>query len=118
VLQPLEPNEFRRATANIEQNGACGTRINQWRAPGCSEACLGLAIYHLEPKAKFVRHTIQKLRAVFSGSARLGRNQARAGNTFVFHFISADGQSRHRAADRGLAQAARRRDTLPEPYDS
>jgi hypothetical protein len=77
----------------------------------------GLAIDHLKLKTKFVRHTIQKLLAVFGRPAGFGCNQARAGNALVFHFITADGQGRHRAADRGLAQATRRRDALAEPYN-
>ena len=56
--------------------------------------------------------------AVDRGAAGLGGDQARAGDAAVAHLVAADGQRLDRARDRGVADAAGRRDALAQPDDA
>jgi hypothetical protein len=113
----LDPHQFGRAAADIEQDGAASVRIEQRRAADHGERRLGLAVDHFEPDAGLGCDLIAKTVGIVRGAAGFGRDQPQPRGVFRSHLIAADTQRSDSAADRGVADAAGRGDALPQPDD-
>ncbi len=113
----LDPDQFGRAAADVEQDGAPPLRVEQRRAADHGKRRLGLAIDHLEPDAGFGRDPVPKTVGVGGGAAGFGRDQPQAFCLFGLDLVAADAERGDGALDRGIADAAGRRDALPQPDD-
>ena len=94
------------------------SRIDQRRAAGGGEVGLGLAVDDLEIDADLVADHLEEFRAIGGGAARLGRDQARAGDRPAVHLVAANAQRRHRAGNGGIRQPPRRGHALAEADDA
>ena len=113
----LDPDQFGRAAADVEQDGAPPLRIEQRRAADHGERRLGLAVDHLEPDAGLGGDPVPKAVGVRGRAAGFGRDQPQALGLLGLDLVAADAQRGDGAFDRGLADAAGRRDALAEPDD-
>ena len=117
-LRARQPYDFRRAAADIEQDGTVGLRVDQRRAAGGGKPGFRFTVDDLELKAGFLGDAGKKRGAVLRRPAGFGRDQPGAGHALVFHLVAANGERRERPPDSGVAQAARRRDALSQPDDT
>ena len=71
----LDPDQFGRAAADVEQDGAPPLGIEQRRAADHGQRRLGLAVDHFEPDAGLGRDPIPKAVGVRRRAAGFGRDQ-------------------------------------------
>src|SRR5262249_23585619 len=88
------------------------------RAAGRRQRGLGLAVDDLELEPDLLGDAGAELIAVLRRPTRLGRDQPRPRHPAMAHLVPADRERLDRAADRGLADAARPRDALAKPDDA
>ena len=75
ALFAAEPDDFRRAAADIEQHDAFGGGIGQRGAAGGGKPGLGLAGDDFELQAGLLANPGDEFRAVFGGAAGFGGDQ-------------------------------------------
>ena len=113
----LDPNQFGRSAADIEQNGAPSVRIEQRRAADHGERCFGLAVDHFEADAGLRGDPIAKTFGIRRGAAGLGRDQPQPPGLPGLDLVAANAQRGDGALDRGVADTAGRGDSLAQPDD-
>ncbi len=114
----LDPNQFRRPAADVEQDGAPPVRVKQRRTTGHRQRCFGLAIDHFKPDAGLGRHPVHEAVGIRRRAAGFGGDQTQAFGPLRLDLVAADAEGGDGAVDRGVADAAGRRDPLPEPDDA
>ena len=100
----VDPDEFRRAAADVEEEDAGGVRIDQRGAAGDRQARLGLARDDLEGQAGLGAHALDEFGAVLGRAAGLGGDQPGAADLAVGELGAADAR-----APRWRAPSPRRR---------
>ena len=85
--------------------------------PMHGERGLGLAVDHLQPDAGLGRDAVAKTGGVGGRAAGFGRDQPQPLGLPGLDLVAANAQRRDRALDRGVADAAGRRDSLAQPDD-
>ena len=113
----LDPDQFGRSAADIEQDGAAAFWVEQRRAADHGQRCFGLAIDHFQLDAGFLCHTVAKMFGIVGRAAGFGRDQPQPARPAVADLVAADAQSRDRALDRGLADGTGRGNALAEADD-
>ena len=93
----------------------CG--IEQRRAADHGERCFGLAIDHLQPDAGLGGDPVAKAFGVRGRAAGFGRDQPQPLCLLGLDLVAANAERGDGALDRGLADAAGRRNALAEPDD-
>ena len=86
--------------------------------PVTARRCFGLAIDHLEPDAGLGGHPVHEAVGIRRRAAGFGRDQPQAFGLLGMDLVAANAQGGDGAVDRGVADAAGRRDPLPEPDDA
>ena len=114
AARPAEPDQFGRSAADVEQDDARSRRIEQFRAAGRRQPCLGGGIDDFQFEAGFRGDAGAERFAVLGGAASLGGDQPRAHHAARPHLVAADQQRIDRALDRRLADTARSRHALAE----
>ena len=114
----LDPDQFGRTAADIEQDGAAPLRIEQRRATDHRQRRFGFAIDDLEPDAGRGGDPIPKTVGVRRRAAGFGRNQSQPFGSPQFDLVAANAERRDGALDRGLADAAGCGDPFAEPDDA
>ena len=114
----VDPDELRRAAADVEEDDAGGVRVDQRGAAGDGEPRLGLARDDLEREAGLLADAVDELRAVLGRAAGLGGDQPGAGDVAVGELGAADLERLDGADHRRLAEAAVGADPLAEPDDA
>ena len=113
----LDPHQFGRAAADVEQDGAPPLRVEQRRAADHGERGFRLAVDHLELDASFGCDPVAKTVGIGGGAAGFGRDQPQPFCLLGLDLVAADAQRDDGAFDRGVTDAAGRRDALAEPDD-
>ena len=113
----LDPDQFGRSAADVEQDGAAPIWIEQRRAAEHRERGLGLAIDDFQPDAGLGRDAVAKAGRVGGRAAGLGRDQPQPPGFAGLDLIAANAQRGDGALDRGIADTAGRRDSLAQPDD-
>ena len=113
----LDPHQFGRSAADIEQDGASSPRVDQRRATDHGERSLGLAIDDLQTDPGLGGDAVSKAFGVRSGAAGLRRDQPQPPRLSRLDFVAANAQRRNGAFDRRVADAARCRDSFAEAHD-
>ena len=113
----LDPHQFRRSAADVEQDGATALGVEQRRAADHGQRRLGLAVDHLELDAGLFGDLVPKAVGIVGRAAGLGRDQPQAPRLAVADLVAADAQRRNRAVDRRLADGTGRGDALAQPDD-
>ena len=93
------PDDFRRAAADVEQDGRLGLLVGELAAAGRGEKGLGLAIDDLEMHAQGVAHPLKELPAVQRRIGRPPSRQPRPRDAARAHLVAAD-LAAHRACAR------------------
>ena len=119
LVRAVEPHQFRRAAADVEQHRAVGLRIDQRRAAGGGEPRLGLAIDHFQLEAHLVARRGRGNPSPFSAARQASVAIRRARVTPLFFILLRQiASAAMRALDRRFAQPAGQRDALAEPDDA
>ena len=113
----LDPDQFGRAAADVEQDGAPPFGVEQRRAADHGERRLGLAVDHLEPDAGLGGDPVAKAVGIGGGAAGFGRDQPQAPGLAVADLVAADAERRDGAVDRRLADGTGRGNALAQPDD-
>ena len=113
----LDPDQFGRAAADIEQDRAPPLGVEQRRAADHGKRRFGLAVDHLEPDAGLGSDAVAKAVGIGGGAAGLGRDQPQAVGLAVADLVAADAERRDGAVDRRLADGTGRGNTFAEPDD-
>ena len=113
----LDPDQFGRTAADVEQDGAASLGIEQRRTADHGQCGFGLAIDHLELDAGLGRNPVHEAVGVRRRAAGFGCDQPQPLCLFRLDLVAADAQRRDGAIDRGLADAAGRRNPLAQPDD-
>ena len=114
----LDPHQFGRTAADIEQDRAAASWVEQRRAADHRERRLGLAIDHLQPDAGLGGDAVAETLGIRGGAAGLGRDQPQPARPAVADLVAADRERGDRALDRGIADGTGRGDALAEPDDA
>ncbi len=86
----VEPHQFGRAAADIEQDDAVDRRIEQFGAAGRGEPRLGRGIDDLEFEAGFLGDAAAEFLAVLGGAAGFRGNEPRPRHAPRAHLVAAD----------------------------
>jgi hypothetical protein len=113
-----QPDQFRRAAADVEQDRALGRRIEQRGAAACGERRLGAAVHDLELETSFTPDASEEFLAVYGGAAGFGGDQARARYALLLELAGADAQRPDGAIHRRIREFTRARKPLAQPYDA
>ena len=114
----LEADQFRGAAADVEQEHAIGLRVDQRGAAGGRQPRFGLTVDDLQLKSHLLGDAGTEFGAVDRCATRLGGDQLRPRHATIAHLVAANGQRFDRTGDRGIADAAGCRYTLPQPDDA
>src|SRR5664279_4512182 len=114
----LDPDQFGRPAADVEQNSAPALRIQQRRTADDGECGFRLAVDHFKSDAGLGRDPIPKAVGVQCRAAGFGSDQPQALGLSGADFVAANAQCGDGAVDRGIADVTGRRDALAEPDDS
>ena len=114
----LEPDELRRAAANVEQHDRVGARIHQRRAAGRRQGSLGFTVDDLEFETDLASDTGTEFSPVVRRATRFGRDQPRPCDTAIAHLVATDRERSHCTVDRRIADAPRGREPLAETDDA
>ena len=113
----IDPHQFRRTAADIEEDDAGSGRIDQRGAAGDREPRFGLARHNLEGEAGLVPDAGDEFLAVLGSAAGLGGDHAGAADVSFGKLAAAHLQRLDGARHRRLAQAAVGADPLAEAHD-
>ena len=114
----IEPDQLRRASADIEYECKVRACVNERGAAGHGQPGLGLATDHLDIEIGFLPDAAEKMRRVFSQPAGLCGDQARTYNPMMPYLGRADFESIDGTIDRALRQAMAGRDALAQANDA
>ena len=113
----LDPDQFRRSAADVEQDGAPSLWVEQRRAADHGQRRLGLAVDHFQPDAGLAGDLVPETVGIVGRAAGFGRDQPQAARLAVADLVAADAERRNGAVDRGFADGTGRRDALAQPDD-
>ena len=113
----LDPDQFGRAAADVEQDRAPPLGVEQRRAADHGKRRLGLAVDHLEPDAGLGGDAGPKAVGIGGRAAGLGCDQPQAFGLAVADLVAADAERRDGAVDRRLADGTGRGNAFAQPDD-
>ena len=111
---PVEPHQFRRPAADVEQNDARCGGIEQLGATGRGEPRLGGGVDDLQFDARLPGDAAAELFAVLGGAAGCRGNEPGADNIPRSHLVAADLERLDRAHESRLADPAGRGNAFAE----
>ncbi len=114
----VDPHQFGRPTADIEQDHAGGPRIDQRGAPGHRQLRLRLLRNDLQDETGLVGNHLDEFRAVFRRPAGFGGDQPRPRHLAIGKLVGADFQRLDSPEHRRLAEAPGCADPLSQPDDA
>ena len=105
----VEPDELRRAAANVENQRPVRPRIEQRGATRDGQARLGLAAYHFKLEPRLPAHPLEKQGPVGGPATSFSGNEARPHNALLGHLVGAylegGNGARHGRVRKGAALA-------------
>ena len=114
----VQPDDFRRAAADVEQHDRLGLAVDEFAAAGDRQRRLGLAVDDLQLEVEPFVHPLEEFDAVFRRPARFGGDQPRPRHAARRHLVAADLQRLERALDRRLAEPTALRQALAKTHDA
>ena len=117
AIGEIEPDEFARAAANVEKDGAGSIRVDQRRTARRRQTRFRLLRNDLKVEVSLAFDAPKKNVAILGEAAGFGRDQPRANHGAMVELALADLQRFDRAIHRRVRQEAGLTDPLAQPND-